>query len=108
MACRPICSSCDDRLLVGVVVTRMGELIVSLQIVRTDIQRLSLGMAAEIKGRQRRRALAPAQQEGDRRGPRRIPFQSFADGAAQSGYAVQVQQPQQLGGLTGSRLSCCE
>ena len=45
------------RLLLGVVVVRVGEFIVGLQIVRTDIQRLSLRMAAEIERRQRRRAM---------------------------------------------------
>ena len=50
----------------------------------------------------------PAQQEGDRRGARRIPFQRFPDGAAQSGHAVQVQQTEQLRGLAGGRFSLGE
>ena len=83
----------------------MGELIVSLQIVGADIQRLRLGMAAEIQRRQGRRAMVSTQQEGDRRGARRIALQRFADGAAQSGYAIQVQQTEQLGGLTGGRFA---
>src|SRR5689334_23636802 len=107
-ACKPICSSCDGRLLFGVVVARMGELIVGLQIVGTDIQRLRLRMAAEIHCRQGRSALIPAQQKSDRGGTWRIPFQRFPDGAAQSGYAVQIQQAEQVGGLTGGRFSLSE
>src|SRR6266545_1349219 len=104
-ACKPICSSCAGRLLLGVVVARVGEFIVSLQIVGTDIQRLSVGMPAEVHCRQWRGAMLPAQQEGDRGGPRRIPFQSFPDGAAQSGHAVQIQQTEKLCALAGGRFS---
>ena len=76
-ACRPICSSCAGRLLLGVVVVRVGELIVSLQIVGADIQRLRLRMAAEIQRRQGRSAMMATQQEGDRGGARRIPLQAL-------------------------------
>src|SRR6476469_7257853 len=86
-ACKPICSSCAGRLLLGVVVARVGELIVSLQIVGTDFQRLRLRMAAEIQCRQGRRAVIPTQQKRHRGGTRGIPLQRFPDGAAQSGYA---------------------
>src|ERR1035438_9129402 len=105
-ACKPICSSCSGRLLLGVVVVRIGELIVSLQIVGADIQRLRLGMTAEIQRRQGRRAMVSTQQEGDRRGAWRISLQRFADGAAQIGYAIYVQQTEQLGGLTGGIGPC--
>ena len=62
----PICSSCAGQVMLGIVVTRVGEFIVGLQIVRTNVERLSFRMAAEIDRRQRRGARAPAQQEGDR------------------------------------------
>jgi len=45
---------------------RAGELIVGLQIVGADIQRLGFGMAAEIDRRQRRGAMVSPQQEGNR------------------------------------------
>src|SRR5215831_4634779 len=70
-ACKPICSSCAGKLLLRVVVARVGELIVGLQVVGTDIQRLRLGMAAEIQRRQGRGAMIPTQQERDRGGARR-------------------------------------
>jgi hypothetical protein len=44
----------------------MGEVIVSLQIVGTNIQSLSLWMTAEIQRRQGDGTLVSAQQEGDR------------------------------------------
>ena len=49
-----------------------------------------------------------AQQERDRGSSRRIPFQRFVDGAAQCGRAIQVQQFEQLRGLTARRLSLRE
>src|SRR5205807_9619322 len=104
-ACKPICSSCVGRLLGVVVVARVGEFIVSLQIVGADIQRLSLRMTAEIQRRQGYGAMVPTQQEGDRGGTRRIPFESFPNGAAQSSHAVQIQQAEQLCGLPGGRFS---
>jgi hypothetical protein len=57
-------------------------------------------MAAEIDRRQRRGAMVSPQQEGDRGDARRIPFQGFLHGPAQGGGAVQIQQPEQLRGLT--------
>jgi hypothetical protein len=60
-------------------------------------------MAAEIECRQGRSAMVATQQESDRGGARRIPFERFPDGAAQSGYAIEIQQTKQLSGLTGGR-----
>src|SRR5512138_3649972 len=48
------------------------------------------------------------EEESDRGGARRIPFERFADGAAQSGYPIQIQQTEQLRGLTGDRFSLGE
>ena len=49
-----------------------------------------------------------AQQESDRRGTRRIAFQRFADGSAQCGGAILIQQFEQLRGLAAGRFSLRE
>ncbi len=81
----------------------MGELIVGLQIVGTDIQRLSLGWLL-------RSMLAPVKERWFRRNATekaRGVFRSRVSRMARhNGYAVEVQQRQQLGGLTGSRFAC--
>ena len=58
-ACKPICSSCAGRLLLEVIVAWVGEFIISLQIVGTDLQSLRLRMPAQIQRRQGRGALLP-------------------------------------------------
>src|SRR5689334_16230529 len=60
---RPICWSKAGRLRVVVVVSLVaGELIVGLQVVRSNIDGLRLRMAAEIQGQAWRSRLAPEQE----------------------------------------------
>src|SRR5215831_15667720 len=99
-ACKPICSSWAGRLLLGIVVVRVGEFIVGLQTVGTNLEGLSFRMAAEIQRRQGSGTTVPAQQEGDRGGARSIAFQGFPRGAPQRSHAIQIQQAEELCGLT--------
>src|SRR5262249_2956164 len=110
LSCRarsPICWSCADRLLLGVVVFRVGELIVGLQAMGSNINGLRLWVAAEIHCDTARTWLA-AQQEGDRGGARGVPFQSFEDGAAERHRAVLIQEFEQLRRLRASGLAMSE
>ena len=76
----------------------VGELIVRLQIVRTDIDRLRLRMAAEIKGQRHGSRLA-AQQKRDRIGAWRGAFERFLDCPPQCGGTILVEQFGQPGGF---------
>ena len=58
-----------------------GEFIVSLQVMRSNIDGLRLRMVAEVDCHPSWLTLA-AQQESDRRGARRVVFQGFDNGAA--------------------------
>ena len=63
-------------------------------------------MAAEIERRQGRSAIIPTQQKSDRGGAR--VFRSSASPMARRKAAVQIQQTEQLRGLTGGRFSLGE
>lgn len=60
---------------------------------RANIERLRLGMTAEIDSRQRsRRTLLFAQQKRNRGSTRGIAFEGFGDGAPQSNSSIFVKQ----------------
>ena len=80
------------------------EFIVGFQIMRADIERLSLRMVAEIEAQRCRAGLA-AQQESYRRRTWRVALQCFGDSSAQCGGAIQLQQSQELGDLGAARRS---
>src|SRR5450631_4357850 len=107
---KPICWSCAARLGIGFIVVVACEFIVGLQVVRPKLDRLSLGIAAQIDGQWRmgRRSTQFTEQKGNGRGARRISFQRFTDGSTQRGSAIQVQQSDQLSGLAARRFSLCE
>src|SRR5450631_1326076 len=113
---KPICRSCVDKLLLVIVIAVVivlvpvfsaGEVIVSLQIMRTDIERLGLWMAAEIEGN-RCGARLTAEQECDGGSAWRVALQCFDDGASHSGNAVLLQQLHQLRRLSAGRFSMSE
>ena len=77
-----------------------GEFIVSLQIVRSDIDGLRLGMTAKIHPRRGGGwALVLPKQKGNRRSARGIPLEGLADGGSQGRGTVEVQQFEQLSRL---------
>src|SRR5215469_4047403 len=88
---RPICWSRWGRLFVGVFVVS-SEFIVSLQVMRLDVNELRLRVATEVDGGKLRRGflLSLPQQKGNRRGAWGIPFQCLTDGTAQSRRAIEV------------------
>src|SRR5215471_1109694 len=98
----PMSLSWSTRLggFIGVLLGRAGEFVVGLQILRPHLDQLSLRMTAQIHRRGRRgRAGESAQQESDGGGARGMAFERLANGAAQSGGAVQIQEPEELSGL---------
>src|SRR6516162_2706691 len=104
---RPICRSWVTRLFIGLIVVT-GEVIVGLQVVRSNVNVLHLGMLAEIDrqgSRGRCDLLALAEQKGHGRGPWGIAFQGFANRTAQSRGAVEIQQLEQLGSLAAGGFS---
>src|SRR5450432_2412055 len=111
---KPICPNCLDKscvdklvlviVIVVVLVFGAGEVIVSLQIMRTDVERLGLWMAAEIESDWCRTGLA-AQQECDGGSTGRVALQCFHNGAAHSGNAVLLQQFHQLRRLSAGRFT---
>src|ERR1700683_233598 len=100
---RPICWSWEGRLLLVVVVVFVAsEFIVGLQIMRADVERLGLRMAAEIDGGQWGARLA-AKQEGDGRSAGRVALERFGDGAAERGGSILIQQLHQVRSLMPGR-----
>jgi len=96
---KPICWSSWARLFVGTLAVA-GEFIVSLQIVRSDIDGLRLGMTAKIHPRRGGGwALVLPKQKGNRRSARGIPLEGLADGGSQGRGTVEVQQFEQLSRL---------
>src|SRR5450432_3944234 len=86
---KPICWSWAERLLPRVVafvfvavVLGAGEFIISLQVLRADVERLGLRMVAKVERNQCGARLA-SKQESDGGRARRVALQSFYDGAAQ-------------------------
>src|SRR5436309_4552636 len=107
---RPMCLNCAGRLFVGLMVL-VDELIVGLQIVRGDIERLQFRVAAEIHGGGSGvllGTLPPAQDERYRRSAWGVALKCFPDGTAQLGGPVGVQELEELCGLAARRFSTCE
>src|SRR2546425_2631720 len=107
---RPMCLSCAGRLFVGLMVL-VGELIVGLQIVRGDIERLQFRVAAEIHGDRSGvllGTLPPAQDERYRRSAWGVALECFPDGHTQLGGPVGIQELEELCGLAARRFSPCE
>src|SRR5260370_35051024 len=96
MVFRPMCLSCASRSFIGIgLMVLVGELIVGLQIVRDDIERLQFWVATEIhRGGSGvlLRALPSAQDEGHRRSTGRVALECFPNGRTQLGGPEGVQE----------------
>src|SRR5438094_1659539 len=112
MVFRPMCLSCASRSFIGIgLMVLVGELIVGLQIVRDDIERLQFWVATEIhRGGSGvlLRALPSAQDERHRRSTWCVALDGFPDGRTQLGGPVSIQELEELCGLAARRFSTCE
>src|SRR5207244_2908334 len=112
MVFRPMCLSCASRSFIGIgLMVLVGELIVGLQIVRDDIERLQFWVATEIhRGGSGvlLRALPSAQDERHRRSTWCVALDCFPDGRTQLGGPVSIQELEELCGLAARRFSTCE
>src|SRR2546430_11494830 len=89
----------------------VSELIVGLQIVRGDIERLQFRVAAEIHGDRSGvllGTLPPAQDERYRRSAWGVALECFPDGHTQLGGPVGIQELEELCGLAARRFSPSE
>src|SRR5260370_19434025 len=112
MVFRAMCLSCASRSFIGIwLMVLVGELIVGLQMVRDDIERLQFWVATEIhRGGSGvlLRALPSAQDEGHRRSTWRVALECFPDGRTQLGGPVGIQELEELCGLAARRFSTGE